>query len=191
MKERRGEKIGGGYFVFRRGKKTGRISAGGSLPFEHPSYAAARQEAERLAKANPGERFVVVRELSFSDEGIFQAISFHDDLVRRLMYAPVVRGTAIAGGRRSDLPWTYTDNGEDAFPLVEIVPEGGVGPIAKVFRNGSHSHQENAAFIVRAANHHEDLVASLEETLAVAVRNETGEFADRAQSLLQKIRGEA
>ncbi|GHC61300.1 hypothetical protein [Limoniibacter endophyticus] len=56
---RKGEKIGGGFFVFRRGKKTGRISAGNSLPYEHPSLASAAAEAARLAKMNPGETFEV------------------------------------------------------------------------------------------------------------------------------------
>lgn len=54
-----GEVVGGGWFVFRRGKKTGRIGAGGQLPFEHGSGEAAYKEAERLARKNPGETFQV------------------------------------------------------------------------------------------------------------------------------------
>lgn len=79
------------------------------------------------------------------------------------------------------------------------------GPLQSLTRNGSGKHKNlqvrhefqawsaGAAYAAareqrRAANDLRELVASLEETLAVAVRNETGEFADRAQSLLQKIR---
>jgi hypothetical protein len=62
-KERKGEKIGGGWFVFRRGKKTGRIACKrNALPFEHPTFYAATMEAERLASVYKGERFVVLRE---------------------------------------------------------------------------------------------------------------------------------
>jgi hypothetical protein len=62
--ERKNEKIGGGYLVFRRGKKTGRVGVRyNTLPFEHPSYHAAAQEAERLAKENPGETFRVFKEV--------------------------------------------------------------------------------------------------------------------------------
>lgn len=55
-----GEVVGGGYFVFRRGKKTGRIASANLLPFEHATENAAYDEAYRLAKANPGEQFVVL-----------------------------------------------------------------------------------------------------------------------------------
>lgn len=74
MKERKYEKIGGGYFVFRRGKKTGRISVGSTLPFEHPIYKAAAEEAERLSAKNSGETFQIfcggmcVRDLDFVSE---------------------------------------------------------------------------------------------------------------------------
>lgn len=65
MKERTkfGEKIGGGFFVFRRGKRTGRISAGNSLPLEHASLGAAVAEADRLTDIKPGERFAVFQQV--------------------------------------------------------------------------------------------------------------------------------
>lgn len=60
MKPRKHEQIGGGFFVFRRGKKTGRISVRTTvLPFEHPSYEAAEAEALRLADIHRGETFQV------------------------------------------------------------------------------------------------------------------------------------
>lgn len=49
---RHNEKIGGGHFVFRRGRTTGRIKTGsimaGKMPFEHPNMESARTEAKRL-----------------------------------------------------------------------------------------------------------------------------------------------
>lgn len=45
---RTSEEIGGGHFVFKRGRRTGRIKNGG-IPFEHPTYAAALEEAARLS----------------------------------------------------------------------------------------------------------------------------------------------
>lgn len=62
-KGRKGEEIGGGWFVFRRGKKTGRIGVGTTLPFEHPDYEAALTEADRLRKKYPDETFVVLGEV--------------------------------------------------------------------------------------------------------------------------------
>lgn len=53
------EMIGGGYFVFRRGKDTGRIRAP-EFPFEHPTYGDAYAEARRLAALHPGETFEVL-----------------------------------------------------------------------------------------------------------------------------------
>lgn len=51
--QRHNEKVGGGYFVFRRGTTTGRIKTGhikhGKIPFEHPSLESAVTEAARLA----------------------------------------------------------------------------------------------------------------------------------------------
>ena len=48
---RTGEEIGGGHFVFKRGRRTGRIKTGpvGYIPFEHGSLEAALEEAARLS----------------------------------------------------------------------------------------------------------------------------------------------
>lgn len=60
MKQRKGETIGGGFFVFRRGKKTGRVGCKTPwMPFEHPAKSAAIAEADRLGRRYPGETFEV------------------------------------------------------------------------------------------------------------------------------------
>jgi len=59
---RKGEVIGGGYFVLRRGKKTGRVSIKSSLPFEHGSKESALRECDRLTELYPGESFKVFKE---------------------------------------------------------------------------------------------------------------------------------
>lgn len=60
---RPGEVIGGGFFVFRRGKRTGRVGCRpNALPFEHPTYESAKKEADRLSSLCPGETFVVFGE---------------------------------------------------------------------------------------------------------------------------------
>lgn len=57
--KRPGEQIGAGYFVFRRGKETGRIARGpaNGLPYEHPTLEAAQSEAARLREhaADPAD----------------------------------------------------------------------------------------------------------------------------------------
>ncbi|MGB3833726.1 MAG: hypothetical protein WA975_17895 [Mesorhizobium sp.] len=58
-KARKGEVIGGGYFVFRRGDGTNRIRPS-QWPYEYGSQEAAEEQAKILAKANPGYRFDVV-----------------------------------------------------------------------------------------------------------------------------------
>jgi hypothetical protein len=58
-KARKGEQIGGGFFVFRRGDDTGRIRPA-QWPFEHPTFEAARAQAQKLASEMPGYRFDVV-----------------------------------------------------------------------------------------------------------------------------------
>jgi hypothetical protein len=49
---RHNEVVGGGHFVFRRGRTTGRIKTGaimsGRMPFEHPTWESAVTEATRL-----------------------------------------------------------------------------------------------------------------------------------------------
>lgn len=59
MKTRNGEKIGGGWWVFRRGDDTGRVRVP-VWPYEHGSHESACDEAIRLAKQYPGEMFVIV-----------------------------------------------------------------------------------------------------------------------------------
>jgi len=56
---RKGETIGGGWFVFRRGDDTGRIRPAW-WPFEYASQVEAAAEARRLATLSPGYRFDVV-----------------------------------------------------------------------------------------------------------------------------------
>ena len=56
---RANEEIGGSYFVFKRGRRTGRIKTGhimaGKMPFEHPSLEAALNEAVRLSIEKGGK----------------------------------------------------------------------------------------------------------------------------------------
>ncbi|SMC41484.1 hypothetical protein SAMN06297251_102105 [Fulvimarina manganoxydans] len=56
---RKGETIGGGWFVFRRGNDTRRIRPSW-WPFEYASREDAAVQAEKLAAENPGYRFDVV-----------------------------------------------------------------------------------------------------------------------------------
>lgn len=69
---RRGERVGGGFFVFRRGRTTGRIKIDPTKPpYEHASLGDATAEAVRLAKCHPGIEFVVfqqVARLSYSTQ---------------------------------------------------------------------------------------------------------------------------
>lgn len=53
---RRGETIGGGFFVFARGRSTGRIRPT-SVPFEYDSLAKAGEAARRLHSDRPGRSF--------------------------------------------------------------------------------------------------------------------------------------
>lgn len=59
LKPRPNEIIGGGFFVFRRGKKTGRVGVYTTMPYEHGSLEQATAEATRLAALCPGETFEV------------------------------------------------------------------------------------------------------------------------------------
>ena len=65
MKNRPGEKIGAGYFVFRRGERTNRIRPAG-FPFEHETHEGAMAEARRLAAMFPGYTFQVFGIVGFA-----------------------------------------------------------------------------------------------------------------------------
>ena len=56
------EKVGAGFFVFRRGEMANRIKPG-PLPFEHASLEQAYAEATRLAKANPKNKYVILQQM--------------------------------------------------------------------------------------------------------------------------------
>lgn len=60
----KGEVVGGGFFVFRRGDRFNRVGLGKGdrkfyYPFEYPTFEAAHKEAARLASLNPGETYCV------------------------------------------------------------------------------------------------------------------------------------
>lgn len=59
---RKGEKVGGGFFVFRRGTHGNRVKPS-NLPFEHPSYESALAELERLKVIHPYQKFVILSEV--------------------------------------------------------------------------------------------------------------------------------
>lgn len=65
---RKGEVIGGGCFVFRRCRRTGRVFNGG-MPYEHADYASAVREAARLAKLT-GDTFEVFQTTGTTVEGV-------------------------------------------------------------------------------------------------------------------------
>lgn len=56
--KREGEKVGAGFFVFRRGRTSKRIKMS-FIPFEHPTLESAHAEAERLCALHPGQTFEV------------------------------------------------------------------------------------------------------------------------------------
>lgn len=59
-RKEKGEVVGGGFFVFRRGKRTGRVGCFFStVPFEHGSFESAATEAQRMATVNLGETYEV------------------------------------------------------------------------------------------------------------------------------------
>lgn len=60
----RGEVVGGGYFVFRRGETTGRVKINpAKLPFEHGTLEAAQREATALAANSPGITFSIFQQI--------------------------------------------------------------------------------------------------------------------------------
>ena len=63
MKPRKNEKIGGGFFVFKRNCKNSRVYPS-KLPFEHSSIHDAIAEAERLAEQTPCSEFFVFAEVA-------------------------------------------------------------------------------------------------------------------------------
>lgn len=64
-----GEAVGGGWFVFRRGRTTGRLKINPQrMPFEHGSRDKAEAEAARLAADHVGISFCV-----FHMESTFRA----------------------------------------------------------------------------------------------------------------------
>jgi len=54
------EKIGGGYFVFRRHRGSQRI-APAKLPFEYSTIEAASAQADKLAYMFPGQKFDILQ----------------------------------------------------------------------------------------------------------------------------------
>lgn len=55
-----GEKIGGGFIIFRRHRKSGRVALPQiALPFEHASFEAAEKEMKRLAAKHEGNEFCI------------------------------------------------------------------------------------------------------------------------------------
>ena len=57
--ERKGEQVGGGFWIMRRGDRTDRIRPS-TFAFEHPSYDSAKLELDRLAEAHPEGKFIIV-----------------------------------------------------------------------------------------------------------------------------------
>jgi hypothetical protein len=57
----RGELIGAGWFVFARGRTTGRIKIPTNTPWEYATEADAMRYARQLAAKNPGRTFDVFR----------------------------------------------------------------------------------------------------------------------------------
>lgn len=70
---RKHETIGGCYWVFRRGDDTGRIRPS-MWPFEYDTQEAACEQAEKLAREHPTERFIVVGQL-----GEFRGSAFEQE----------------------------------------------------------------------------------------------------------------
>lgn len=60
---RKGEDVGGGYFVHRRGSIAGRIKPA-PMPFEHPSLESALAERDRIQALYPHLVFCVFGEVA-------------------------------------------------------------------------------------------------------------------------------
>ena len=66
-KERSGEKIGAGFVIFRRHRKSKRIAPNpNGYPFEHPDLDSATQEMLKLSAANPGKQYCIFQEISWA-----------------------------------------------------------------------------------------------------------------------------
>lgn len=83
--ERPGEQIGGGFFVFRRGRKVGRVQAP-EWPFEHPTLEAAQAQRAVLMARFPGEVFEVFARVA-ADEAITALRAERDALRAQLATA--------------------------------------------------------------------------------------------------------
>ena len=59
---RKGEEIGGGFFVFRRGTKAHRIKPS-ERPYEHPSMESAVAERDRLRELYPELKYSIFQEI--------------------------------------------------------------------------------------------------------------------------------
>ncbi|AXP07799.1 hypothetical protein SmphiM6_108 [Sinorhizobium phage phiM6] len=60
---RKGEQVGGGFFVMRRGSYAGRLKPS-KLPYEHPDIDSARAEISRLRELHPEHNYTVLCEVS-------------------------------------------------------------------------------------------------------------------------------
>lgn len=63
---RKGELVGAGYFVHRRGNYANRIKPS-KLPFEHPTLGSALLEKKRLEELNPQNTYSIFKEV-FEEE---------------------------------------------------------------------------------------------------------------------------
>lgn len=68
-KPRKGERLGGGHFVFKRNNNNGRVHPS-PYPFEHANLTAANKEAERLQKVHGGQ---------FDVLSVSSCVGFEDD----------------------------------------------------------------------------------------------------------------
>ena len=55
-----GERIGGGWFVFKRNPKSGRISPS-KFPFEYADKKLAKDQADVLSALQPGAEFIILQ----------------------------------------------------------------------------------------------------------------------------------
>jgi hypothetical protein len=66
----KGETVGGGFIIFRRGRTSGRIKLPAiKMPFEHKSFADAKLEMNRLAGLHKGNEFCVFYQVTSLKNG--------------------------------------------------------------------------------------------------------------------------